>query len=734
MRRLHERILRADPSLLSLPEPGSGGTHAATAVVPRQLPAGTAHFAGRAAELTELAGLLDEPASAAAQVIVVIGGTPGIGKTALAVHWAHRVTRQFPDGQLYVNLRGFDPSGPPVSTTQALRGFLDALSVPATRIPAGAEEQASLYRSLLAGKRMLIVLDNARDEQQVRPLIPGEPGCRAVVTSRNELTGLVASHGAHCLTLDVLAEGEARDLLARRLGTERLAAEPDSVAEVIGYCARLPLALAIAAARAAAGPRLSVAGLASELRDSQRLLDALHLTDATMSVRGVFAWSFSALSTDAARLFRLLGVGPGPDISVAAATSLSGYPADRARELLGELTRACLLTEHVPGRFTCHDLLRTYAAELSLREESPASRHSALHRLLDHYLHSAYGAAMLLNSVRRPIALPPPQPGVAPEIFAGYDPALAWLETERTVLAGAVGRAQEHHFDRYAWQLPWTLSDYFSYRGHWTEWRAVQQIAVPAAARSGDLSGQAVALRHLGQAEASLGDNDEARRHMEQSIPFYGAIEDNVGLAASHLDCARVCTFQGQFADAVGHARQGLEFARAAGEPNGIATALNGVGWCLGQNGEYEQALTHCEEALAWHRELGNSYGQTTALDSIGYAHQHLGNHEQAIPCFHAAIEGFVKLGDRWLQANTLTHLGDAQFAAGDRASAAEAWRQALVIMEELQHPEVNQVRAKLSATKPSDTKPSDTKPSDAKPSGESVLAGHPASRTTGVP
>ena len=303
--------------------------------------------------------------------MVVLSGTAGVGKTALAVHWAHQVAAQFPDGQLYVNLQGFDPGGTALEPSEAVRGFLEAFGMPATRIPAALPAQAGLFRSLLAGKRVLMVLDNAHDAGQVRPLLPGSPGCLAIVTSRDRLAGLVAREGAHPLTLDLLPAADARELLARRLGSGRVDSEPAAVDDIIAGCARLPLALTIAAARAASTPGFPLAVYGTELRGATRALDPLPGGDPATDVRAVFSWSYRALSDPAARMFRLLGLHPGPDISLAAAASLAAAPLSRARVPLDELTQAHLLAEHIPGRYTCHDLLRAYAAEQALADGTP---------------------------------------------------------------------------------------------------------------------------------------------------------------------------------------------------------------------------------------------------------------------------------------------------------------------------------------------------------------------------
>lgn len=379
LRHLHQRILRADPGLAPFPRLAPG---APAMPVPRQLPASGMHFVGRTAELALLRGLLDPAGRAPARtpapcpaigtrLLVAIVGTAGAGKTALALHFAHLAADQYPDGQLYVNLRGFDPLGEPLRITAAMRALLDAL-LPPGQIPAGLEAQAGLYRSVLAGRRMLIMLDNAASAAQVRPLLPGGGACLAVVTSRRQLTALAAGYGAHTLVLDAFTDADSHEFLASRLGHAHLAAEPAAARELVAACARLPLALSIAAARAAARPGFPLAMLAAELRDPRRRLDALDGGEAAASVRDVLSWSYRQLSPPAARMFCLLGVHPGPDITVLAAAGLAGVRLDQAGRALGELTDACLLTEHTPGRYAFHHLLRAYAAEQAGRRPLPA--------------------------------------------------------------------------------------------------------------------------------------------------------------------------------------------------------------------------------------------------------------------------------------------------------------------------------------------------------------------------
>lgn len=404
--------------------------------------------------------LLEQAGSRSDGLITAITGTAGVGKTALAVYWARQHLAEFPDGQLYVDLRGFAPDGYPLPSAEALGGFLEALQVPSGQIPATLDSRQALYRGLLTGKRILVLLDNARDPAQVRPLLPGSPGCVVVATSRSELTGLVCADDARPLTLDLLTFAEAHELLAARLGADRLAAEPAATAELIALCARLPLALAITAARAATRSQFPLAVLAAELRDARGRLDRLATGEDATDLRAVFSWSCHQLSAPNARMFRLLGLHPGPDITDAAAASLAGLPRSEARRLLAGLTRRHLLAEPVPGRYALHDLLRAYAAELAAATEDEQDRRAAIGRTLDHYLHTAHAAALLLKPSRELITLTPARSGVTPEHVADHLQALGWFEAEREVLLAAIAMAAETGFDAYAWQLPSAMADF----------------------------------------------------------------------------------------------------------------------------------------------------------------------------------------------------------------------------------------------------------------------------------
>jgi tetratricopeptide (TPR) repeat protein/transcriptional regulator with XRE-family HTH domain len=669
--------------------------------MPRQLPAAVGCFAGRVGELAALTRMLDRAGAGGPGMVVIsaIGGTAGVGKTALALHWAHQVAERFGDGQLYVNLRGFDPSGAPAAPEAAMRGFLDALGVPPERIPPGPEAQAGLYRSLLADRRMLIVLDNARDEQQVRPLLPASPASLVLVTSRSQLGGLAAAEGARLVNLDVLTHGEAVHLLTARLGTARAAAEPAAADQIARLCAHLPLALSVAAARAAARPGFPLAALADELADATGRLDALDAGDPGSSVRAVFSWSYRQLTPDAARMFRLLGIHPGPDISVSAAASLAGISEPEARRLLGGLARAHLIAEHIPGRYASHDLLRAYAAEQAHHTDSQPDRDAATGRVLDHYLHTAAGASRLLYPAMEPVVLAQPRPGAGAGRPADYSQALSWFEAEHQVLLAALSLAAGSGFDTHAWQLPWAMTTFLEIRGHWQEWAVTQRIALAAATRLGDTAAQALSGRLLANACIDLGDHDQARGHLASSLRLYQRLGNRLGEAKVHRSLHLLADRQGRYVDALGHAEQALCLCQAIGDKANEADTLNDVGWCHALLGDYQQARVFCRQAITLSAEADNRWAEGDAWHSLGYAEHHLGNLAEAAACYQRALSLYREAGGRFSEADTLTRLGDTRHAADEQAQAREAWQQALAILENLQHPDARQVRAKLATT-----------------------------------
>ena len=688
------------------PRPADGQEHVGTLTVlpvrpwpvPRQLPAAPAQFIDRAAEqarLDELIGQSAEPAGEA-QVRAVVG-SPGVGKSALATVWAHRAAGHFPDGQLYVNLKGFGPAARPVLPAQAVRGFLQALGVPSAEIPETPDAQAALYRSVLAGKRVLVVLDNARDADQVRPLLPGSSRCAVLITSRVRLDGLVATVGARILTLDVMSEAESRELIVRRLGAARAQAEPEAVADLARLCAGLPLGLAIVAARAAARPGFRLAALSAELAGGDgRRLDALETADTTSSVREVFSWSYRQLSRPAARVFRLLGLHPGPDITVAAAASLGGTGRPQARRVLAELAGAHLLTEHVPGRFTGHDLLRAYAAELAAEAEAEADRDLARRRLGDHYLHTAAAAGRRLCPARPPLGLGDPQPGAVPEKFASYAEALAWFSAEHQVLLAVADAAAATHGDARAWQLPALLTDYLNREGHWHDLAALGRAALAAAEQAGDGLGRAHAHASIGVANLRVGCYRTARSHLLRASSLFREEGATAWQARNHLTVGVLFGRQGRHDKARRQAERALSLYQDLGYRAGEAHALENLGWHLANLGAATAAVDHCRRALDLNREVGNPIGEAHAWDHLGFAMHLVGDDDEAIACYRRALKLLREVRDRAEQGGVLARLGDIYSSVGNKAMAKAVWRRALAILEELHDLGADEVRSRL--------------------------------------
>jgi len=679
---------------------GEAGPDGADGVpAPRQLPAGIRHFTGRKAELRFLTAVLEERGAPDSGTVVIsaIGGMAGIGKTALAVHWAHQHAADFPDGQLYADLRGFDPGEAPADAAVVVRRFLDALGVPPPRIPADADAQFGLYRSLLADKRMLIVLDNARDANQVRSLLPGAGGCLVVVTSRSRLTDLVALEGAVALPVGLLAPEEACELLARRLGAGRVAREQADADELAALCARLPLALNIAAARVADRPGLPLRELTARLRDAR--LDLLSAGPGPADVRAVFSWSYQALSAPGARMFRLLGLHPGPDISLPAAACLAAPDDGHARVALDELVSASLLTERVPGRYVLHDLLRAYAAEQARARDSDDERRAAVGRVLDHYLLTAHAAALLFIRHGQPPRLPEPSAGITGLPLADWEQARAWCQAEEAVLPAAISLAARTGFDVHAWQLAWSIETFPDQWRRWQEQVSTGQVVLAAAEQAGDQVGQAFSHRHLGHALFTGGRYAQAQDHLERALDLFGQSGDRIGQADTELTLANTLSELGQPAQALALSQRSLATYRAASDDIGQARTLNNLGWYHLTLGHHEQGLAACERALELVSRADDPllwYIQAPTLDSIGYAHHHLGHYGDAIASFREALRVYQGVGEVSHQAVTLDHLGDTCLAAADPAAARDAWKQALAILEDLRHPAADHLRAKL--------------------------------------
>lgn len=683
LRELHRRILADDPTLTDLPgaERRPVAASAGGRPVPRQLPSFSPHFTGRAEVMEKLTALARRPGGAVA--VGVIDGMAGVGKTTVAVRWAHRMADRFPDGQLFADLRGFGPSGEPLQPADVARQFLEALGIPQARIPFDPASRLGLYRSVLSDRRVLLVLDNARDAGHVRPLLPGSGTCLVLVTSRNRLAGLTAIEGAVPVHLDPFDGTEARDLLDRHLGLATTSADPEAAGRIVELCAALPLALSIAATRASVAPGLPLPVLAAELAGMGGRLDAFEVGDDTAAdLRGVFSWSTAGLDPGAARMFRLLAVHPGPDVSGAAAAGLAGATPAAASAALDVLTRANLLTRTAPDRFALHDLLRAHAAEEALGRQE--DRDAALRRLCDHYLRTSHAAALRLLPDREPLPLPPPAAGSAPRDFDDAVAATAWFKAEHHVLAEVVRLAARHRLHVHAGLIAWNLDLYFGRFGCWEEWIGTQEVALSSAREAGDLAAQARALRSLGAVKSQCGLDGEADRHLLAALDLCRRTGDLTSQAYVHVKFAFLADQRGRPAVALGHAQEALRLYRGAGHRRGIASALGMLARYHTDTGSHERALEHCRQALDRFAELGGAAGASAAWawESAGYAHQRLGRYGEATVCYGRAADLFRAAEDHRRQALMLEHLADTHRAAGDPQAADTAWERARRILE----------------------------------------------------
>ncbi|MGY0389175.1 BTAD domain-containing putative transcriptional regulator [Nocardioides sp. WG-D5] len=663
VRDLHLRILDGDD-----PEPTPEPAH--EQIVPRQLPPVVAAFAGREDHLTMLDELAAEDEGRAV-VISAIAGTAGIGKTTLALYWAHRSAHHFPDGQVFVNLRGFDPRDA-LDPLDALGVVLEAFGVERSRQPQDIDGRAGLLRSRLADKRVLLVLDNARDSEQVRSLLPGSPGCVTLVTSRNRLSGLVAEAGAKPMELGLLDDVEAYELLAGRLGEDRLLAEPEAVERIIELCASLPLTLSVVAARAATRPAYALADLADELGESR--LDGFG--GGRGDLRATFSWSVRHLSDAAARLFRLIGLHPGPTLTVLAAASLAGVPRVRARRLLDELTEANLLTEVAPGRFVLHDLLREYAADLASHEPDDVRREAEL-RMIDHYVfsarsvHSAYDPHQSHIDPTEPI-----RDGVAVEVVGDSAEALVWIATQLPVMSRVIDAAVARSIalDRIV-LLVAALERLLDLQGRWIELAALAEAALPGIRRSvsqgGDPAGLGVLHRAAGAACGRLGRVEDALDHLGRALDLAMESADLAAEGKTLHRLATVATASGDHAGAAAYAARAAEVFARAGDPIRAAWTTGRLGLYEALDGDYASGLRHCKAALAGLRRVApGNRSEGNVVATIGWIHQQLGSFDEAAGHFEEAVTKLRAAGDLPGLADALGHLAETRTALGKHEDA----------------------------------------------------------------
>jgi DNA-binding SARP family transcriptional activator len=648
------------------------------AVTPAQLPAGATVFTGRTGPLRDLDALMAGDGDRATTVVIsAIAGAAGAGKTALAVHWAHRVRSRFSDGQLYLNLRGY-ASSPPVRPIEALALFLRALGVPAERAPVDLDEAASMYRSLLAERRVLVVLDNAASPEQVRPLLPGSPGCMVLVTSRDRLAGLVALDGAQVLTLDVLAPDEAYTLLARTVGAGRVAAEPHATKALARLCAYLPLALRIAAATLTGRPTRRIASYVKELEEGDRIA-ALSITgDEQSAVQAAFDLSYQALAPADRLVFRRLGLPPGPDVTVDAVAALSGRPPREAAATLDRLVTAHLVDEYTEGRFTFHDLLREYAADRARREDSTAERKAAVRRLIDWYLSQVDAAARLLypEILRLPAAVAPaPEPQ---SVFGTHAEALAWVDTERTNLVAAMEVAAETGPHALAWRLADGLRGYFHLRMCAVDWLSGARAALAAAVRDREPAAEAAAELSLGDLHWRISRYPAAIEHYGRAAEAAGRAGWSLGEAAVHGNQGIVYQQSGRLDLAVDRFQRALSIATTIGWRPGEAANLENLAEAYWELGRLEESAEQCMRALALMSETGSSFAKGVLLTGLGEVCHALGRFDDAVDHLIQALSLHREVGNRGGEAETLRVLAAVHRDTGRTGEALDLARAAL--------------------------------------------------------
>jgi DNA-binding SARP family transcriptional activator/tetratricopeptide (TPR) repeat protein len=678
---LHQQILAgsADPALPPVAAASAASAAPADLVtVPRQLPPPVASFVGRAAELQQLT----EQGASLAMLISAIGGTAGVGKTALAVQWAHQEAGRYPDGQLYADLRGYDP-GPPMVAADVLAGFLRALGVPSRDIPLEDDERAALYRSLLAGRKILVLLDNASAAEQVRALLPASPGCTAVVTSRDALAGLVARDGAHRLDLGLLPLTDAVRLLRMLIGG-RVDAEPKAAAALAVCCCRLPLALRVAAELASARPAASLASLVGDLADQQRRLDLLDAGgDIRTAVRAVFSWSYRHLDPASARGFRLIGDHPGAAFDIYSVAALADLTSPQAGQLLDVLCRAHLVQPVGPGRYGMHDLLRAYAREVAATCDSQAERRTALTRLIDYYLHAAETAMITLYPAAQD-RQPPVPPG--PRAGGVADPAAArtWLDAELPNLVAVAAHSAATGRPDHVARLAAALFRYLDTGGHYAEAITIHTHARRAAAEARDRSAEAEALINLAIAEARQCNHQAATRHFEESLTLYREAGDRDGEARALGNLGIACLRQGHYQQATDHLQRALPMFRAGGNRAREASGLDSLGLACLRQGRYQQATAYLQQALDLSREIGSRSSEARALTNLGDVLLRQNRYQQATSYLGQSLAICRDTGDRVGEAYALASLGDLHLRQGRHQRSVSHYQRALSLFREI--------------------------------------------------
>lgn len=637
LRDLHHRILRGDPDLAA-----PARTWAGRPASPNNLPRDVPNFSGRAEELSALAEAIVSGQARTAVTVIAIDGMAGVGKSALAVHVAHRLASQYPDGQLFLNLHAHDPFEEPLDPDTALDHLLRVTE--AAKVSGAltaylgqsgtTEMRAALWREQVANRRMLIVLDDAASGEQVRSLLPGAPGCLVLVTSRRRLAGLI---GARTLSLNVLRPPDAADLFARVVGPER-GHSPEAIAEVVRLCGHVPLAIQVAASRLRHRPAWTAADLAQRLSRTQNRLREFQGEE--LEVASSFELSYRYLSRQQQSVFRQLSCYPGLDFSLHAASAASCLSLIEVDHVLDGLLGYHLLEEPATGRFRCHDLVREYARELALREESEPARHSTSQRLLDFYLHCADRADRILNPHRRRLAVSVKYIPAEPPVIKDQLDAQTWMDAERQNILSAVQFAAANGFQEHVTLLPHVMAQFLEVGGYWPDAATAHGFALEAWRAAGDRSG-------------------EAQAHSDLCLPRLRA---------------------GHFEDALEHGRVALAICRSEDDAPGAAVALDRLGLVHWHAARYKDALAHFRGSFSIHRATGNRYGEAEVLGHGGFAYWHLGRYSEAVRSFEQALKLYREIDDSLGEGKMLNNIGDVERRLGSYSDALAHYQQALPI------------------------------------------------------
>lgn len=686
----------AEPDAAAIPGP----VRPVPLVRPAQLPPDLPIFVGRDAEMSALRGLVDgmRDAGRTSPLVVAMDGMGGVGKSTLAARFAHLVAADFADGQLYLDLQGHLSEDESVPAGDALRSLLYALGVPAADVPDTFDARVGMYRSLTASRQILVLLDNVRDASQVRPLLPNSSASLVLITSRRSLVGLAAFDGAHLLRVDLPDLPTARALLERRLAGLPAraidAGDSRAVYEIIDLCGRLPLALAILAARIAARPRLSLITVAAELRDGARRLEAFPGGRGLSDPRTAFSWSYQQLSPGAARLFRLLSVALAPGATAGACVSLSSGSADDTRAELAELTEVALVNEHEDGRFSSHLLVKAYAEELFQTGESVTGREAAISRMLQYYLHSSFNAQVMLEPNRTPIEPPPPLPGVVPERPGTFDEALAWFASQREALKDAVRLAGDAGFGIVPWQLAITMQQYLQWEGYFQDWEDVMRVALHAARESDDVIGEAHVLRSLAGARHSLGANEESVVLLGEALRIFEEQGMRLEVALVHTNYYRIHSAMGRHDRAREHSEQARSLFRLLDNRRGEILSLLFLGKSLTALAQLDASAEALSEALKLNQEIGRGVEEGEIRIAIAHNLAENGRVEEAAEQLELSAELSQRVGDRPMQFDALRQLTGMLISAGEFAEAKRTLERACVVLQKLQGGGTESMRA----------------------------------------